>query len=273
MPSLSTSPSQERRFTPFIRALIIFLGYEIITFGFSIGIAAILGNEISDTTQNIMRLVLFVIYIAFIVLLTKKVDRRPLHVLQWRINGNAITWFLIALAITGVIMVVSAVVSNALWPSSLVAPETAGWDTFFSGFVAAFVLQGFPEELAFRGYLSQTVTTTPVKTLSITTILFTVLHWHFVLQYQGLDIIYNLLSPLTFGALAFILMYLHRTVWAAVAVHGGMHISHTTLEILGYADGGLRVLLQSILFALAAAVVFYLNRDAFKPDQNRLVYD
>lgn len=273
MTSLSTSPAQERRFTPFIRALIIFLGYEIITFGFSIGFAAIVGNEISDTTQNIMRFVLFVIYIAFIVLLTKQVDRRPLHVLQWRITGNAIIWFLITLAITGAIMAISAVVSNALWPSSLVAPEPAGWDTFFSGFVAAFVLQGFPEELAFRGYLPQTLTTTPVKSLVITSVLFMVLHWHFVLQYQGIDILYNLLLPLTFGAFAFVMMYVYRTVWAAVAVHGGTHIFHTILEILGYSDGGLRVLVQSILFAIAAAVVFALNREAFKPEHNRLVYN
>lgn len=272
MNSSLTSPTQGRRFNPTIRVLIIFLGYEFITFVFTIGTGLLLGNEISDNTQNIIRFVLFVIYVTFIAFVTKKVDRLPLHVLQWRITGNAIVWFLVTLAVTGVIMWISAATANALWPSKLVAPEPTGWDTFFSGFVAAFILQGFPEELAFRGYLPQTLTTTPIKTFTITTAIFMALHWHFVLQYQGIDIIYNLLYPLTFGAFAFVMMYLHQTVWAAVAVHGGAHISHTILEILGYADGGLRVFLQAIFFGTIAAVVFLLNRDAFRPENNRLIY-
>lgn len=272
MESLSLPATQERRFTPFLRALILFLGYEIITFGVSIGSVLVLGQEISDTGQNIMRLLLFVIYGAFIIFLTKKVDRRSLRVLQWGITGNAAVWFLITLVITGVIMTASAIISNALWPTQLVAPEPTGWETIFSGFVAAFVLQGFPEELAFRGYLPQTLTTTPVKTFVITSFIFMAMHWHFILQYQGIDILYNLLFPLTFGAFAFTMMYVYQTVWAAVAVHGGVHAVHTILELFGYADGGLRVLVQSILFALAAGVVFSINRVAFKPEHNRLVY-
>lgn len=267
-----TSPAiQERRFTPFIRALVLFLGYEIITFGVSIGSALILGQEISDTGQNMIRLLLLVIYVTFIVFLIKKINCRTLRVVQWGMSSNAAVWFLITLAITGAIMAAAAIISNTLWPTQLVAPEPTGWETIISGFVAAFILQGSLEELAFRGYLPQTLTTTPVKTFVTTSVIFMAMHWHFILQYQGVDILYNLLFPLTFGTFTFTMMYVYQTIWAAVAVHGD-HITHTTLEIPGYADGGLRVLVQSILFALATACIFYLNRNTFKPEHNRLVY-
>lgn len=276
-----------RRFNPFIRGLILFVGYFSIILIVYSAATAILGELIQNpVVENVMRFVLFLTYFGFVAALTKFVDRRPLRVLQAKIDGNAIKWFLITAAITGVAVLGTTALANALFPQYLGEPrEIVQWH-LFNGFMAAFFLQGFPEEIAFRGYLSQTLKTTPVRTFVITSVVFMVLHSHFILQAVALitqgdpngmlalgDGIIQILFPLVFGAFAFVMMYLHQTVWAAVAVHFGIHMFRVIGEVMGLANGTLVFGILDVVFAVLTAVVFFTNREAFKPEHNRLVYD
>ena len=60
-------------------------------------------------------------------------------------------------------------------------PDDRGWNMFFSAFMAAYVLQGFPEELAYRGYLNQTLEKKPIPTILISALLFMAMHWNLFL--------------------------------------------------------------------------------------------
>lgn len=284
-----TEPSTHppRRFNPFIRGLIVFIGFWAIILVVYTAASAILGEVIRNpAVENAMRFVLFLVYFGFIAALTKYVDRRPLRVLQLRIDANAVKWFLITAAITGVVVLGGTAVANWVFPQYLGTPREIVSYHLFNGFMAAFFLQGFPEELAFRGYLSQTLNTTPVRTFVITSLVFMVLHSHFLIQAGALlaqgdqngllalgDAIIQLIYPLVFGAFAFVMMYLHRTVWAAVAVHFGIHMFRVIGEVLGLANGTLVIAIFDVAFTALTAYVFFTNREAFRPAHNRLVYD
>lgn len=284
-----TSPAVNppRRFNPTVRGLILFVGYFSIVLIVQSAAIAILGEAVQNpVVENAMRFALFLAYFGFIATLTKYVDRRPLRVLQAKIDGNAIKWFLITAAITGVAVLGTTALANALFPNYLGEPREIVQGHLFHGFMAAFFLQGVPEELAFRGYLSQTLKTTPVRTFVITSVVFMLLHFHFILQAVALisqgdpngmlalgDGIIQILFPLVFGAFAFVMMYLHRTVWAAVAVHFGIHMFRVVGEVMGLANGTLVFAILDVVFAVLTAVVFFTNREAFRPENNRLVYD
>ena len=283
----SSQPPTDRRFNPVIRSLILFIGYWAVILIVYTAASAILGEAIKNpVVENLMRFALFLVYFGFIAALTKYVDRRPLRVLQLTLDRNAMQWFVITTAITGVVVLGGTALANALFPSYLGEPRQIESWHLFNGFMAAFFLQGFPEELAFRGYLSQTLNTTPKRTFAITSLVFMVLHVHFLITPIGLiasgdpngllalgDGIVQMLYPLVFGAFAFLMMYLHRTVWAAVAVHFGIHFFRVIGEIMGLASGTLVTIIFDVLFALLTAYVFFKNREAFNPEHNRLVYN
>lgn len=280
-----THPS--RRFNPFIRGLILFIGYWAVILIVYSAASAILGEAVRNpVVENVMRFMLFLVYFGFIAALTKYVDQRPLRVLQLKIDANALKWFLITAAITGVVVLGSTALANWLFPQYLGTPREIVSYHLFNGFMAAFFLQGLPEELAFRGYLSQTLKTTPVRTFVITSLVFMVLHSHFLLQAGALlvqgdengllamgDALIQIIYPLVFGAFAFVMMYLHRTLWAAVAVHFGIHMFRVVGEVMGFANGTLVMALFDVVFAVLTFYIFFTNREAFRPEHNRLVYD
>lgn len=276
-----------RRFNPLIRTLIVYFGYWVVTLVISAAASAIFGESMRDPiVENGLRFTLFLVYFGCIAALTTFVDRRPLHVLQLKVDSNAIKWFLITAAITGVVIVGATTFANTVFPDHVGEPREIVNLHYFNGFMAAFFLQGFPEEITFRGYLSQTLKTNPVRTLVITSLVFMALHIHFLIQAfiliaQGdplgplalADGIIQIIYPLVFGAFAFVMMYLHRTVWAAVAVHFGIHIFRVICEGMGLAGGTLVTAFFDVLFAALTAYIFFKNREAFRPENNRLVYD
>lgn len=282
----STTPLPPRRLNIYARTLILLVGYFAVVMVVFQGATLILGETVQDQmVQNVMRFVLFIAYFLFIAAMTIGLDRRPLRVLQFQFNANAIKGFLVTVTITGAITLGVAALSNWVFPDALGEPREIVPFHLLNGFMAAMFLQGIPEELAFRGYLSQSVQTTPVKTMIFTSVAFMLLHIHFYVAPISLLIAgdplagaaffsgtVQILFPLVFGAFAFVMMYLYRSVWAAVAVHFGIHFFRTIGELLHFADGDMRVLVLDIVFAIVTAVVFYTNREAFKPENNRLVY-
>ena len=134
----------------------------------------------------------------------------------------------------------------------------------FSAFMAAYVLQGFPEELAFRGYLNQTLEKKPIPTILISALLFMSMHWHHFLAYQGAEVFIEFFYPFAFGLLAGVLLYWTGSTWAAVAVHGGVHIFNTITDNLGMLDGSYRTLIIIILMLLVSVIIILKNPEKFR---------
>lgn len=90
--------------------------------------------------------------------------------------------------------------------------------------VRAFILQGLPEELIFRGWLFQVTRSRPLFTLAWTTAAFTIIHLSSSGGQENLgDHVIYLLVPLGMGLLAGAVV-LWRGLWWAVGTHGGFHL-------------------------------------------------
>ncbi|WP_116111897.1 CPBP family intramembrane glutamic endopeptidase [Austwickia chelonae] len=89
----------------------------------------------------------------------------------------------------------------------------------------AFLMQGIPEELWFRGFAWRYGRELPWLTLTVTTAVFTLLHLTSSggQQTTGERMLY-LVLPLGMGFLAGCVRWCTGSVWAAAGVHGGMHV-------------------------------------------------
>jgi membrane protease YdiL (CAAX protease family) len=169
------------------------------------------------------------------VLLVRFVDRRPVAALRLRIGRAAMLGSLLGLALIAAAVTAATGLAMAF---GLTDPSGTGpgWspEMFLPvALVQAFVLQAFPEELLFRGYLVQTALgrLSGPGVFALSTLLFAAIH-----LVSGSDAttlaqrLQFLLIPLGFGALATVLRMTTDSLWPAVAVHGGFH---TTVYVLG----------------------------------------
>ncbi len=164
------------------------------------------------------------------VLLIRRIDKRPVSALGLAPDRAAVRGSVAGLVAVAVAVAVATGLAVVL---GLTQPPPA--EQRLSGTVVlvllaqAFLLQGFPEELLFRGYLVQTaqgrLPRWGVMTLSV--LLFTVLH---LLSSSGAQSVAQrllfLLIPAGFALIATVLRLATGSVWPAVAVHGGFHVSY-----------------------------------------------
>jgi membrane protease YdiL (CAAX protease family) len=137
----------------------------------------------------------------------------------------------------------------------------------------AFLQQGIPEELLFRGMLLWSLRERPALAVVVTTVAFTAIHlvssggqqsaWEHVLY---------LAMPLGFALLAVGLLLWTGSLWAAVGVHGGFHVgNYLAVALLPQVDavaswlvtGGVQAALGLVL------VVTALRRGKSIPDGER----
>jgi membrane protease YdiL (CAAX protease family) len=176
------------------------------------------------------------------VVLVRFVDRRPVRELgltagRPAASGNAarsgslaVRGSLVGLVLVGTCVAVATGLAVAA-DLTVASRPGGGWAPEHSVaviLVQAFLLQGFPEELLFRGYLVQTATgrVRVWAVIALSTLLFGSLH---LLSDSGSSTVTQrvlyLGIPLGFGALATVLRLATGSVWPAVAVHGGFHVS------------------------------------------------
>lgn len=94
------------------------------------------------------------------------------------------------------------------------------------GLAMAFLLQGIPEELLFRGYLLHLFADRPVRGVWVSTAVFTVIHLvSSGGQRNALEHVLYLAIPFGFGLLAGALALTTRSLWSAVGVHAGFHVA------------------------------------------------
>lgn len=193
------------------------------------------------------------------------VDRRPLRLAGVSVNR----WTLPALAL-GIVIVVGldAAVLQLMDVAHLTAPVT-GLRTesnlllgLYVALLAGFCVQGFPEEVIFRGYLMSTLAPRgPWAMAFISSASFGILH---LLSNGGQTSIAErfiyLIQPFGFAFLASALVIATRNLWVAVGIHGGNHIITDILQPLVFkiADGPLVWAVMGLAeFALGAAILVW----------------
>lgn len=277
--------NQKRLFTPAVRVMSVFAIYFLLTFGGLIPLSLLVGGENPTEFQaNLIRLLACALYTAVFLIFVKVVDRRSVSILRLQFDRNAGKAFLTTFVFVGAIIFLSAFISVTFLGFDRNPPQFS-FGRLLSGIMAAFVLQGFPEELAFRGVMPETFESTPKKTLWTTSILFMLLHVHFIPPYieafreNGelwllFDLAMELYYPFIFSFFAFEASYLFKSLWAAVAVHGGIHIFRiVTDEFFGVYNGGARTIVTNLLFTIAAIVVYLKYKDRFNPENNTIRYE
>ncbi|WP_058624719.1 CPBP family intramembrane glutamic endopeptidase, partial [Microbacterium testaceum] len=162
------------------------------------------------------------------------IERAPLRATGWRVDRLSAAWLLL-----GVVVAAASVLAvTALLPATGPVRDE---EAFFGEQTApmmiplllayylglAFVQQGIPEEVLFRGMLLWRLRERPVLAISVTTLAFTAIHLvsNGGQQSAGERVIY-LALPFGFSLLAVGLLLWTGSLWAAVGVHGGFHVGN-----------------------------------------------
>lgn len=118
-----------------------------------------------------------------------------------------------------------------------------------------FFLQGFPEELVFRGAMLRALGRRPVVAIVTSTLVFGAIH---ILSQGGQQNLAErfLYLPFaaSFGFLAAVLTVLLRSMWVAVGVHGGFHVGGAAAMMLVEGQPGPVQWLCSIVLFSAAGI-------------------
>lgn len=204
--------------------------------------------------------------IAFIALLMRFVDRRPLRETGLFLGQGSIPAFLIGAVPTAVIVLIAGFALNA---AGLVRPaepsQAQAWVKVIMVITMGLIVQGFPEELLWRGYLMQTL---PWRNrwgvAAFSAALFGSMH---VVSNGGQEdaVERYLLYPLAAMAFAFLAAALYQLtgqLWAAVGVHAGMHFATGYTEYIGLGSGPVRWLVEGACYvAIAVAVLIWIDRN------------
>lgn len=117
-------------------------------------------------------------------------------------------------------------------------PDLPLWALLIAGVAQAALLQGFPEELLFRGYQMTALRARPVVAVFVSAAVFGVLH---LVSNGGqestLERILYLALPFGFAVTAGALMIVTGSLWAAVGIHSGLHVGTLIGLFLGLGNG------------------------------------
>ncbi len=162
------------------------------------------------------------------------IERAPLRAAGWRWDRLSIAWLALGVvvaggtvfAVTALLPATGAVVEDAALLGDQAGSPTA-WLLVLYYLGLAFLQQGIPEELLFRGWLVWRLRHRPVIAVIVTTLAFTVIH----LVSQGgqesaWEHVLYLALPFGFSLLAVGLLLWTGSLWAAIGVHGGFHIGN-----------------------------------------------
>lgn len=205
-------------------------------------------------------------YLLFTFLLTRYVDRRPMRVTGLTLNRRALLGLLtgtgISVAVVGGLTAVffflgsGTRIPEEAWSESAVLPV---WLVVVNTIVFCYVFQGIGEEAVMRGYLLQSLSNHPKRAVWISVIVFTIPH---LLssggQENALDRVLYLADPFGFALAAAYLALMMRSTWAAIGIHGGIHLGGKLMPIVTGVDlpeGRLRWIATGLVFCAIAALL------------------
>ncbi|MGO1182969.1 MAG: lysostaphin resistance A-like protein [Micrococcaceae bacterium] len=205
--------------------------------------------------------------VGLVALWMRLIERRPLRDAGWTVSLRGFGWLAVgvgaSVAILGVLFALDAMTELGLFE---VNADYAGmvdsaplWAVMMILFGMAFLLQGIPEELLWRGWLFEIVRHRPWLAFWWTTLSFAAIHlvssggqehWYEFLSY--------LLIPLGFGALAGAGVLTTGSMWIAAGVHAGFHVgNYLALLLVGQvlASSSFAHVVIALAFAIPTAVV------------------
>ena len=140
-------------------------------------------------------------------------------------------------------------------------PQSPAWLMIVESFSIAFLLQGIPEEIIWRGWLYSSLGETRFAAVS-SVLGFTALH----LLSQGgqqnlLEHLTYLAPPCGFAVAALIVRTISGSTWAAIGVHGGFHVANDVLsDRLHLPVGSITWVLQGLIWVAVGLLILVFHR-------------
>ena len=199
-------------------------------------------------------------------LLVTRLDGRNLSDLRLRVDRRALAWMLAMVVAAAAVAAVMGVVMDLLGiepvGGGLTDPALPAIGVLLLGTVGlAFLHQGFPEELVWRGWVFRSLGGTR-RAGAISVIVFTLMH---IISNGGqenwIERILYLAVPFGLAVAAVVVAWVSGSTWAAVGVHGGSHMAALVLAAMR-TDGNHPVawVLEGALWLVVAGVVWLLAR-------------
>ena len=180
-----------------------------------------------------------------------------------RIDRRALLWLAGMILATLVVDLVVASMVHVLGLAGGDQPVPQGppWLVIVESFSVAFLLQGIPEEIIWRGWLFPSLGETRFAAAS-SVLGFTVLHLLSQVGQQNLiEHITYLVLPCGFAVTALIVRLVSGSTWAAIGVHGGFHMVNYFVSSSMHLPGdSVTWVLQGLLLAVVGLLILVFHR-------------
>lgn len=207
---------------------------------------------------------LFVLLLTWLVV--TRLDGRPLSDLRLRVDRRAMVWMLAMMVVAVANVVIVGAVMNLLGIESTAErikdlPLPIVGALVLHQVNLAFLLQGFPEELVWRGWLVRSLGDGRIA--GITSVIgFTLIHLISKGGQEGwIERILYLATPFGFAVAAVVVLWVSDSTWAAVGVHAGSHMANLVLFVMPVdRTHPVAWVLEGALWLVVAGVVWFLAR-------------
>ena len=189
--------------------------------------------------------------------LCRYLDKTPFSIVDLRLTGRGVLWFFSMITVACIIFAITMGIAYLAGVKGI--PEDSSGDTWWANMILAFglgfLLQAIPEEIIFRGWLIPSLGNTKLA-VALSVVTFGVIHIVSQGGQQNLvERFIYLIMPLGFAFAAAIVRLASHSVWAAIGVHGGLHISGTIMFFLPSESSPLQWTLLGVLWVLVGVIV------------------
>ena len=189
--------------------------------------------------------------------LCRYLDKMPFSIVDLRLTSRGLLWFFSMIAVACIIFAITMGIAYLAGVKGI--PEDSSGDTWWANMILAFglgfLLQAIPEEIIFRGWLIPSLGNTKLA-VALSVVTFGVIHIVSQGGQQNLvERFIYLIMPLGFAFAAAIVRLASHSVWAAIGVHGGLHISGTIMFFLPNESSPLQWTLLGVLWVLVGIIV------------------
>lgn len=190
-------------------------------------------------------------------------DKKPFSIVDLHPTGRGVLWFFSMIAVACIIFAVTMGIAHLAGvkgiPKGSLSDMWWSGDTWWANIILAFglgfLLQAIPEEIIFRGWLIPSLGNTK---LAVALSVVTFGGMHIISQDAQQNLVERfiyLIMPLGFAFAAAIVRLASQSVWAAIGVHGGLHISGAIMFFLPNESSPLQWTLLGVLWALVGIIV------------------
>ena len=189
--------------------------------------------------------------------LCRYLDKKPFSIVDLRLTRRGVLWFFSMIAVACIIFAVTMGIAHLAGVKGI--SEDSSGDTWWANIILAFglgfLLQAIPEEIIFRGWLIPSLGNTKLA-VALSAVVFGGMHIISQDAQQNLvERFIYLIMPLGFAFAAAIVRLASHSVWAAIGVHGGLHISGTIMFFLPNESSPLQWTLLGVLWVLVGIIV------------------